>query len=48
MTKGTSGRVSLRARGLNVAFRRNIPAGGTGTYINGVDYIQSASGGPKG
>ena len=48
VTKSSSGRVSLRARGMNVAFRRNVPAGGTGTYVNGIDFIQSAAGGPKG
>ena len=40
------GRVPLRGRGLNIAFRRNIPAGSTWTYANGVDHVQSSSGGP--
>jgi hypothetical protein len=41
------GRVPLRGRGLNIAFRRNIPAGSTWTYANGVDHVESASGGPS-
>jgi hypothetical protein len=46
-TKVSAGRVPLRARGMNIAFRRSIPAGTSGTYVNGIDHIQTASGGPK-
>jgi len=37
--KQTSGSVALRGRGKNIAFRRNIPAGATWTYVNGVDHL---------
>lgn len=47
VAKGRAGRVPLRARGMNITFRRNIPAGATWTYANGVDSIQATSGGPK-
>jgi hypothetical protein len=46
-SKVRAGRVPLRARGMNVAFRRNIPAGADWTYANGVDNIAVATGGPK-
>ena len=46
-TRARGGRVPLRARGMNIAFRRNVPAGATGSFVNGVDHIQSAAGGPK-
>lgn len=46
-SKVRAGRVPLRARGMNLAFRRNIPAGSDWTYANGVDGIQAAAGGPK-
>lgn len=47
VSKGRAGRVPLRARGMNIAFRRNIQAGSDWTYANGVDNIALASGGPK-
>ena len=47
VSKVRAGRVPLRARGVNIAFRRNIPAGSDWTYANGVDNIALASGGPK-
>ncbi len=45
--KVSSGRVPLRARGKNIAFRRSITAGATWTYANGIDHVETASGGPK-
>lgn len=45
--KTASGRAALRGRGKNIAFRRNIPAGTPFSYVNGVDHIQSATGGPR-
>lgn len=45
--KASSGRTPQRARGHNAGFRRNIPAGDTWTYANGVDHIQSAQGGAR-
>lgn len=45
--KVSTGRTPQRARGLNVAFRRNIPAGSGWTYINGVDHLRSSTGGPR-
>jgi hypothetical protein len=45
--KQTSGRVPLRGRGHYLAFRRNIPAGSTWTSAKGVDFVQSAAGGPR-
>lgn len=45
--KVSAGRVPLRARGMNAAFRRNIPAGADWTYANGVDNIAVHAGGPK-
>lgn len=46
-SKTASGRVPLRARGKNVAFRRNIPAGATWTYANGIDHVKIVGGGPR-
>lgn len=46
-TKVSAGRFPLRARGLNVAFRRNIPAAATWTYAKGIDHIKASVGGPK-
>lgn len=46
-TKGSSGRTPQRARGMNIAFRRNIDAGATWTYANGVKDIARSSGGPR-
>lgn len=45
--KRTSGRVSLRGRGMNIAFRRTISAGATWSYANGIDAINKPSGGPR-
>lgn len=47
VTKGPGGVAKFRARGLNVAFRRNMPAGSTWTYSNGVDHPKSSQGGPR-
>jgi len=46
-TKRDSGRVPLRGRGKVIAFRRNVTAGTSFTYINGVDHIEASQGGPK-
>jgi hypothetical protein len=43
--KVSNGRVPLRARGHNIAFRRNIPAGTDWTFANGVDEVAPAMGG---
>jgi hypothetical protein len=42
-----SGRVPLRGRGKNIAFRRNFPAGATWTYARGVDHVAASTGGPR-
>lgn len=42
-----NGSVPLRARGANMAFRRNLPAGWTGSFVNGVDHIKAGQGGPQ-
>lgn len=42
-----SGSAALRARGLNMAFRRNVDAGDAWTYINGVDYARIPGGGRR-
>lgn len=42
-----SGRVEMRARGKLFAFRRNIPAGTSWTYVNGVEDLDIRAGGPK-
>jgi hypothetical protein len=47
VAKGTSGRVALRGRGMNIAFRRNITASATWTYATGIDHVQAETGGPK-
>ena len=46
-SKVRGGKVSWRGRGLNLAFRRNIPAGSVWTYANGVGNIRASEGGPK-
>jgi hypothetical protein len=45
--KVSGGRTPQRGRGLNIAFRREIPAGEIWTYAKGVDHIRSNAGGPK-
>jgi len=45
--KTSSGRTALRARGMNMAFRRNVTAGANWTYILGVDHILPSGGGPR-
>lgn len=47
VSKVSAGRVPLRGRGLNVAFRRNITAGAEWTYARGIDHIKASQGGPK-
>lgn len=46
-TKGRAGRVPLRGRGMNISFRRNIPAGASWTYARGIDHVEGSTGGPK-
>lgn len=41
------GRVPLRTRGKNIAFRESIPAGEQWTFANGIDQIVLTEGGPK-
>jgi len=45
--KVADGSTPQRARGHNIAFRRNIPAGEDWTYVNGVDHLRQASGGKR-
>jgi hypothetical protein len=45
--KVSAGRFPQRGRGMNVGFRRNIPAGDNWTYAKGVDHVKAATGGPK-
>lgn len=45
--KVSSGRVPLRGRGKNIAFRRQVPASATWTYARGVDHVEGAGGGPR-
>lgn len=46
-SKVSAGRFPLRGRGMNIGFRRNIPAGATWAYAKGVNHVKAASGGPK-
>lgn len=45
-SKGRGGRVPLRGSGMNIAFKYTIAAGQAWTVAKGVDYVQSAAGGP--
>lgn len=45
--KVSAGRVPLRGRGMNIAFRRTIPSGSVWSYANGIDHIVAATGGAK-
>lgn len=45
--KTFSGRVPLRGRGMNIAFRRNIPSAAVWSYAKGVDHISASLAGPK-
>lgn len=45
--KVSAGRVPLRGRGMNIAFRRNIDAGDDWSYANGVNHVVAATGGRK-
>lgn len=45
--KVSSGRVPLRGRGKNLAFRRNFLAGASWTYARGIDHVSAVTGGPK-
>lgn len=45
--KVAAGKVPTRGRGLNLSFRRIIPAGENWSYAKGVDHIKAAAGGPK-
>jgi hypothetical protein len=46
-SKGSAGRVPLRGRGLNIAFRYNIAAEEDWTYARGIDHVKGSQGGPK-
>lgn len=46
-SKVSDGSVPLRARGHNVAFRRNIPAGATWSFASGIDHLKIAQGGRR-
>lgn len=46
-SKRGAGRVPLRGRGNNIAFRYNIPASATWTYARGIDHIDGENGGPR-
>lgn len=46
-SKVTSGRVPLRGRGLEIAFKRVIPAASSWTYAKGIDYLGASPGGPR-
>lgn len=45
--KVSSGRVPLRGRGKNIAFRYTIPEDETWTFAKGIDHISAATGGPR-
>jgi len=45
--KVSGGRTPQRGRGLNLSFKREIPAGRIWTYAKGVDHIKASTGGPK-
>lgn len=45
--KVSAGRVPLRGRGMNIAFRRNITAASDWTSATGIDHIKGSQGGPK-
>jgi hypothetical protein len=45
--KTRTGRTPQRARGHNISFRREIPAGSEWQYAVGVDHVQPSTGGPK-
>lgn len=45
--KVSGGRTPQRGRGLNIAWRRTIPAGDPWTYAKGIDHIKPSTGGPK-
>lgn len=46
-SKASSGRVPLRGRGLEFAFKRVIPAASTWSYAKGIDYLDVKPGGPR-
>lgn len=45
--KVSAGKVPLRGRGMNIAFRRVIDAGATWSYATGVDHVVAATGGRR-
>ncbi len=45
--RSSTGRVPLRGKGKNIAFRRNIPAAATWTYAKGIDHLDARPGGPR-
>jgi hypothetical protein len=46
-SKVSGGRVPLRGRGHNVAFRYNVAAGQEWTYARAIDHVKGSQGGPK-
>lgn len=46
-SKGTTGRVPLRGRGHNLAFRYKVAAGEDWSYARGIDHVRFSSGGAK-
>lgn len=44
---GRAGRVPLRGRGMNIAFRTKVAAAADWTYAHGLDAIKGSVGGPK-
>lgn len=47
VAKVSAGRFPIRGRGMNCAFRRNIPAADDWTYAKGMDHVKGSAGGPK-
>jgi len=47
VAKVASGRVPLRGRGKEIAFRRNISSASTWSYAKGVDFVDAKQGGPR-
>lgn len=46
-SKVNAGRVPLRGRGTNIAFRYNTPAAAVWTYARGIDHIRASQGGSR-
>lgn len=46
-SKTASGRVPLRGRGMNIAFRWKAPANEEWTFARGIDHVRGSGGGPR-